>query len=229
MSRLVIFDFCETLVSIQTADYFIEYLKVKTGHKSSKSYLLFIKFLKLSKLRVLINKLIPSYNIDKRLKLFEIRGMESRLVDKFSEEFIDEEIIPKIIPETLKLLHFHQTEGDTILLISGGYLPYLSLFAKKYNIKYVSGTKMEIVNHKVTGLINGRDCMREQKVLILESIINEFKLNSNESIVYTDSITDLPILQWANKGVVVSKSNNNNNNNWVTKYGFDLLLYNGNN
>ena len=70
LPELVIYDFCETLVSIQTADFFVDYVC-----KHSNRFNLTDKIEKLlikTKVKFAINLLFPKFNFSKKLNFFVI-------------------------------------------------------------------------------------------------------------------------------------------------------------
>jgi phosphoserine phosphatase len=78
MKKLALFDFCETLVSFQTAGRFVDFVRAKLGSR---------RMLKLEELRVkskalrftaVANKLLPHYNFDKRLHLYQLKGLSKK-------------------------------------------------------------------------------------------------------------------------------------------------------
>jgi HAD superfamily hydrolase (TIGR01490 family) len=219
--KLVIFDFCETLVDFQTADKFIDYVNDigKNNRYKSLNTLTYI----LQKLRILalFNKFSPKFNLSKRLKLFQIKGVSKNVIDGLAIRFCDELLMNNLIEPLYNLLLEHSLKNDHILIVSGGYSPYIKYFALKFNIQYSIATEIEYENGLATGRIFGKDCLYDEKLVLIEDYIKNNNIIYDESVVYSDSITDLPIFHWADKAYVVSKGNSQK---WASKYGFNEII-----
>lgn len=203
--NLVIFDFCETLVKFQTADTFVDYIIKKEKYYKFKWVAVFSKIA--TKLRILavLNKLFPELNPSKRLKLFQIRAIEQDKINSYAKEFYEDQLLNNLIQPLYELMLKHIKQDDYVLIISGGYSPYIKVFSEHHNIKDYFATEMEQDNHKLTGFFHGKDCLYGQKVVLLEQYLNINQINFSKSIAYSDSISDLPLLLWANEGFVISK------------------------
>ncbi len=207
---LVIFDFCETLINFQTADQFIDFIIENESYNKYKWISNLDFFLRTSKLLSLFNKFNKDFNLSKRLKLAQLKGISKEIVDRNALKYYESKLIKNPIPDVYDKLKFHQDNNDVIVLISGGYLPYVKVFSENHNIDYYYATEFEYKNGLVTGNFLGKDCMNIQKIAVLEKCIKENNIDFNYSISYSDSITDLPLLKWTNEGYVISKDKTQN-------------------
>ena len=220
--QLVIFDFCETLVSFQSADSFVDYIIEKEKYRKYK----WIHYLDkiLSKFRVLavVNKLFPELNPSKRLKLLQIKGISNGKISKYALAFYKEKVMDNLIPTLYEQLQLHLSNNDHVLIISGGYAPYLKIFAEQHQAKGYFATEMADDGKKLTGLFLGKDCLYGQKVVLLEKYLNAHHLVYSKSIVYSDSSSDLPLLEWADEGIVVSK---NKSQSWAQRHKLKEIIH----
>ncbi|GAB1448397.1 HAD-IB family hydrolase [Bacteroidota bacterium] len=220
--NIAVFDFCETLVNFQSADRFIDFvIQGRIGY--------FQKFISVitwisKRLRFLplIHYLFPEYNIYKRLHLLKIRGVEKDFIFQKANDYLNEVINYNTNSELLQKLRQHKTEGDMVIISSGGLSPYLMLFSEQEKVDVLFCSEIEFLNGRATGFLKGPDCMLGNKVRLLE-----FYLKSNpeikfeEKFVYSDSITDLPLLSWGDNSFVISY---NEKQNWVEKYNFQEII-----
>jgi phosphoserine phosphatase len=109
------------------------------------------------------------------------------------------------------------------VIASGGYLPYIKVFSQKHKIKHSFATQIDIKDKKITGQFNGKDCLYNQKVILIEEFLNANPIKYASSVAYSDSITDLPLLQWADEGVVVSK---HKSQDWAAKNNLKEIIHN---
>lgn len=223
LMNLVIFDFCETLVHFQTADRFVDFVIEKEKYRKYRWLDFMSRLLYKFKIIVLVNKLWPKLNPMKRLKLMQIRGVSEGTIDYLAEEFYQSEIKPKLILPLYELLLKHREQNDFIIIISGGYAPYISLFTEQHQLNQYFATEIAFADQKVTGLFEGKDCLFDQKVVLLNQFVAENKLTFQKSIAYSDSISDLPLLQWADEAFVVSK---NKSQPFAKQFGFKEIIHN---
>jgi HAD superfamily hydrolase (TIGR01490 family) len=223
--NLVIYDFCETIVSIQTADRFINFCLENNKKKSIITVI--EKLLTVGRFFAIVNLMYPKLNLSKRINLFKIRGFDESQLQIFASKYYKDIIKPCFNLTILDILKQDITDNNKIVVIvSGGYNFYLQLFCEEFGINYLLSSKIEIVNGKATGFLNDKDCLFEEKVNLLNRLIKEKKIEFNHSIVYTDSITDLPILNWANEKYVISY---NKSQKWALDNKFSEIILTRNN
>lgn len=220
--KLVVFDFCETLVDYQTADSFVDFVieKEKYYHYEWLNY--FDKILTKTRVMAVVRKLFPELNPSKRLKLFQIRGVALKTIHQRAEEFYNQHLITNLITPVYKVLNAHIAHNDYVMIISGGYAPYIKVFSEKHQIKAFFATEMESTRNRLTGSFLGKDCLFGQKVVLLNQFLKENNIQYTSSIAYSDSSSDLPLLQWADEGVVISK---NKSQAWASQYGFQEIIH----
>src|SRR6476620_266248 len=166
--QLVIFDFCETLVNFQSADRFVDFVIEKDNYHRYNWLAKLGKLLAKTRFLAVTNKFFPEFNASKRLKLLQVKGISRETVQRYAEAFYSGQIMPNIIKPIYELFEQHIKNGDYILVISGGYAPYIKLFSEKHNIKGYFATEMASSNEKLTGTFLGKDCLYGQKVILLE-------------------------------------------------------------
>ena len=73
------------------------------------------------------------------------------------------------------------------------------------------------------GIFQGVDCMNENKIIKMKKKIKDIdEFNLDDSYAYSDSISDLPLLNFVGNGIVVAK----NKQQWMTENNFNLILWN---
>lgn len=208
VNKLALFDFCETLVSIQSADRFIDFIRSQQSslrmHFLEKSRLLLVY----SQIFRFINKIFPHNTWHKELKLYQLKGLSKAALNKFAEQYYHTILKPKLISKIVDQLRQKQKLGYKIMVISGGYSLYLQYFAIdfKINSNDVVATDINFDKHNIcTGRIAGLDCMHNNKIVLLKQKLGNLEIyNLSESVAYSDSISDLPMLTFVGHGIVVS-------------------------
>lgn len=218
--KLAVFDFCETIADFQTASAFVDFVRHNTNSFGVRLrngiYVLMVKGQVVRLLTVLT---AHKYFIGKKLKLWQLKGLSQDFLEAQALRFYEERVKPHLIGATISRLKELQGEGYTVGLSSGGYGLYLRHFVKEYGIGFCQCSEIGFRKGKCTGKMAGADCMREEKVRRLSK---EFGEDCDGSLAFSDSISDLPLLQWASTGVVVSRGEHQR---WVEKYGFQEIIW----
>ena len=221
MKDLVIFDFCETLIQYQTADRYINYILSDTTINRNSFWTLTSRLLGNRYLVMVSNKFFPHYNYGKRIRLLSLRGVKTIDIERSSKAF--NKIVQKsLIRPLYNKMNQHIKNKDHVIIVSGGYDSYIQYFAKEFGVEAVFATKIKMNNNYCTGIFDGEDCMFDKKLKIVKEYINENELQCKNSIFYTDSISDLILMQWVDQGIVVSKENPQA---WSKEYGFKEILW----
>lgn len=202
MNKVALFDFCETIANFQTADAYVDFVREKLQNKRMCRLERMQNCLRKLKLIQVIDKLTKyRYSINKRIKLYQLRGQSYFELRELALEYYQERIRPNFIPSMLEKLLKLKEQGYSVLLVSGGYDIYLQYFVDEFALIGLISTKVEFKDDVCTGKFDGIDCLRGGKIELLNQF---FKEKPNYSVAFSDSISDLPFLKWVNEGFVVS-------------------------
>lgn len=209
---LVLFDFCETLIGMQTANLFLTSYIKEEGSIWKKLRLYFTLFLQRHKL--LRMKDFKGFLIG------QLSGIQKEKIDRYVKTFYERYLLPNENKIVLERLIWHQKEGHKIVIISGGLSPYLRYYAERRNIDDVISTELEIADAYYTGKIKGYDCMGFNKIAKLFDTLDASCYDLNSSYCYTDSITDIPLLALVGNRYVVSKEGDLK---WARLMGYNII------
>lgn len=121
------------------------------------------------------------------------------------QQFLREVIVPRIPQAALDLVASHQQAGDRVVLTTATNRFLTELTAVHLGFAHVIATEPELVDGKFSGTTSGVLNMRGGKVVRLHAWLKARgeQLQCFESIGYSDSINDLPLLEAVNHAVVV--------------------------
>jgi len=192
---LAIFDFCDTLIGMQTANRF-----VTLGYENNKRFDTVVNEFG----RVILRKLGLLFGQrHKKWQLKQLKGLNIETMNKIVKDYVENELLPKENKVIVERLKWHKNQGHTIVIVSGGFSEYIKYYAKKYDIEYVVATDLEVVDGVYTGKINGIDCMGINKIKKLRSSLNIEEYCLKDSYAYSDHISDIPLLSFVGNGVVI--------------------------
>ena len=220
--KIALFDFCETLVSFQTADAFVRFVGEATGSVRVARALRIHHLLARKGILQCLYKLFPKASPGKRIVARGLRGIPEQELDLLAGRYYAERLKPALIPEVIGRLRDLQQEGWRIVLVSGGYEIYLRHFALDFDIapEDILATRLDFRRNLCTGSFAGKDCMYDNKTMYLDRC---FRRGAYESVAFSDSDSDLPLLRWADSGVVVRRRSRQAG--WAELYGFSELIW----
>lgn len=192
---LAIFDFCDTLIGMQTANRFVTLgLQNNIGFDSLSN-----EFVRLigRKIRLL------SGSRHKRWQLKQLKGLSKSKINNIAKEYLKKELLPNENKSIVEKMLWHKGQGHVVVIVSGGFSEYIKEYAKVYDIEYVVATDLEFIDDKATGKIDGLDCMGINKIEKLRNTINIDDYDLNNSFAYSDHISDIPLLSFVGNGVAV--------------------------
>ena len=201
--KIAFIDFCGTMIPFQSADAFVRYSIKNCGRSIVRARFLVVRTL--IKLRIFkLLDYITKDNIsgNKFRYLMCLKGLPKTHILLLAKEFYETQIKPAFIPEMLNELSKLNQDGYELWFVSGAYDVYLEFAATDLGIDRhnILCSRLLFRDNIFTGKLDGYDCMRENKVILLKKHFNQDLIYS---IAYTDSFSDLPLLQYADTGVVI--------------------------
>lgn len=205
MKRVAIFDFCETLVDLQTADEFVIYI-----HKNNRLPLLnqwlFTSWKWFKKLRfiAIYDRIFRHNPIEKKWLLFSLMGLSESIIFREAEMYSDW-LKSRVNQNIWNEFEKSMMNSDLVIICSGGYDSYLNPFFKGFNVQII-GTRLKYKQGKFSGTIEGLDCLGEEKVNRLEMNFGRELWSSFVIDFYSDSIMDMPLFKKSNRKIVAYNS-----------------------
>lgn len=219
MNKVALFDFCETIANFQTADAYVRYVQSHSVPTNIGIRLLY-NILNQSRVLGIVRRLKPKGSIDKRFILKQMKGRTYEEMDRLAEDYYNNMIKPNMIEPVITELRRLQSEGYGIYVISAGYDIYLKYFVKDFKVDGLLSTKIEFKDGVCTGRFDGQDCMFDYKIDYINSMI---KGDHSQWLAFSDSITDLPMLELVGNPVVISRGKSQT---WAEKKGFKQIIWN---
>ena len=173
----------------------------------------------MDKMRIFMmyNRLCQGNNWRKRMVLLQLKGVEYTVCDKLAQEYFSQELLPNIVKPMAKKLQEHIAKGDRVCILSGGYDIYNKHFAEYFGVKEVICSKIAFLEGVCTGAMDGADCMRQNKLDYIRPL-----LDGTTTVCYTDSQSDIPLLEAVDNPIVVSKSKPQQ---WATQLNYKQIIW----
>lgn len=124
-----------------------------------------------------------------------IRGLPEETVRKWTEDWYEEEVKPTAAPGCWPVIEDHRKQGHLLVLLTSSS-PYESGAAlRHFELEHALSTHFVIKDGCFTGEVVEPICFGPGKVLIAEQFAAEHDIDLDQSLFYSDSITDLPMLE----------------------------------
>ena len=106
----------------------------------------------------------------------------------------EEMVAHTIYPEAEQLVREHEAAGHVVAIVSGATKFVVRPLARRLGIQHWLYTRLEVEDGAFTGRVVEPICFEEGKIYWLQQFMEEQGLDLAKSFFYTDSITDLPLL-----------------------------------
>jgi len=131
------------------------------------------------------------------------KGWDREEVERLVREVLIEVIDPYVYQEALDLMVLDRAEGRQIYIVSSSPEEVVRPLASHFGVSGVIGTRAKIVAGRYTGELEFY-AYGESKAEEIRSLAERIGLDLEGSYAYTDSITDLPMLEAVGHPVAVN-------------------------
>ena len=139
-----------------------------------------------------------------RKLMAQFEGQPESELERQTAEWFEELVVPVIYPEAEKLVQAHQEAGDLVAIVSGATRFVVEPLARRLGIEHMLYTRLEVEDGRFTGRVVEPICFEEGKIYWIREFIEEHGVDLAKSFFYTDSVTDMPLLDMVGHPVVVN-------------------------
>ena len=134
----------------------------------------------------------------------EFRGRSERELAEEAVRWVEQMVADQIYPEARELVADHLDRGHVVAIISGATHYVVGPIAHLLGIEHMLYTRLEVEDGLFTGRVVEPVCFEEGKIYWLEKFIADQGVSLAKSWFYTDSVTDLPLLDLVGHPVVTN-------------------------
>jgi HAD superfamily hydrolase (TIGR01490 family) len=136
--------------------------------------------------------------------MVQFRGQSEAALESDAHAWFEQLVAPTIYPEAVELVRKHQAQDHVVAIVSGATKFVVRPLARRLGIEHMLYTRLEVENGSFTGRVIEPICFEEGKIYWLQQFIEEHGIDLAKSWFYTDSITDLPLLDLVGHPVAVN-------------------------
>jgi HAD superfamily hydrolase (TIGR01490 family) len=122
-------------------------------------------------------------------------GVREEDFRQFCWEWFEQEVKGLIYPEAREFVELHMAQGEAVAIISNSTTYNVQPLAQCLGISHVLATQLEVRDGLFTGNYVEPLCFRHGKIFWAERLARQLGGDLEGSTFYTDSITDLPLLE----------------------------------
>ena len=132
------------------------------------------------------------------------KGKKETWLRENCEELFTEFVFGHIADKGRKAVARHREAGDFVAIVTGA-TPYVALpLARELGIEHVIATQLEIDEGLFTGRVSPPMSYGAGKVELAQRLGREHGFSLDEATFYSDSITDLPLLEAVQTPIIVN-------------------------
>ena len=127
-------------------------------------------------------------------------------LDQWHKKFMRTKVRPMMSDAGKKLVASHRAAGDICVIITATNSFVTAPIAREYGVEFLIATEPEQENGEFTGRVHGVPSFREGKITRLETWMQQHDWTWGDfadSIFYSDSLNDLPLLTLVKNPVAV--------------------------
>jgi len=188
MNQICFFDMDKTLISGNSGVSFMRYSLRRgktTRWKVLKSMVDYVRY------RYDLLNMEVAY----RDSLRPLVGIREEELVQFCREWFQDAVRPLIYSEARDIVHQHLGQGQRVAIISNASSYAVAPLAQYLGVQHVLATRLEVRQGVFTGDYLKPLCFRQGKLFWAEKLARELGADVGRSTFYTDSITDLPLLE----------------------------------
>ena len=227
--KIVLTDFCHTIVDYPTCDNFVRYVEKRLNHKSWHMMLneLLRRLLRKTRGMSILQRMTKNYMINKVLYLRQLKGIDQKELERLGHDYYLEQLRPHLIPEVTEYLINLCHEGYKIFVVSSAYDAYVKDLNMDLPIEGILCTELEYDDGKFTGRYIGRDCFGREKYNRVRRLFNLETLKEKNSIGLSDELADYPFLDMCEKSFIVINKGSRIPS-WIGGKGYGIIEFSQN-
>jgi HAD superfamily hydrolase (TIGR01490 family) len=139
-----------------------------------------------------------------RAAMLQFEGESEAELERQAEDWLVDSVLKHVYPQAREAVRWHQAQGHVVAIVSGATRFVVGPLAKHLGIDHFLYTRLEVEDGRFTGRVIEPVCFEQGKIHWLEQLVSEQDVDLARSWFYTDSITDLPLLELVGHPVVTN-------------------------
>ncbi len=140
---------------------------------------------------------IDLVNIEKMLDDFTLpyNGRKDVDLKNMLDTWFDSHVLPRVSKTAVEAIGKHKALGHKTVLLSTSTQYVCGPIREKLGLDFSLNSQVEVIDGTLTGKLVKPICFEDGKVFYAKKFADEHAIDLKKSYFYTDSITDLPMLE----------------------------------
>jgi HAD superfamily hydrolase (TIGR01490 family) len=198
MARAALFDLDRTLVRKETATLYVKWQRevgLATTRDLARTMYWVLQY---------TFGILDAHAVARRA-VATLEGKPEKKMTEECEAWFTSHVLPHVADEGRRAVARHREAGDLVAIVTGA-TPYVARpLARALGIDHVVSSELEV---DAGGAFTGKSidplCYGEGKVTRAEKLAREHDFDLSKAVFYTDSLTDLPLLQRVGEPIAVN-------------------------
>jgi len=134
----------------------------------------------------------------------QFKGESVAELETEAQTWFETMVAETIYPEAAEAVRGHLDAGHVVAIVSGSTRFVVKPLAERLGIEHILYTQLEVEAGRFTGRVIEPICFEEGKIYWLQQFIESHDIDLAKSWFYTDSVTDLPLLDLVGHPVVTN-------------------------
>jgi putative phosphoserine phosphatase/1-acylglycerol-3-phosphate O-acyltransferase len=136
--------------------------------------------------------------------MLEFRGRKESELAEEGRHLFETIVRDTIYPAAAALVEEHRTRGHAVAIVSGATRYVVQPMAEYLGVPHFLYSRLEVEDGVLTGRVLEPLCFDEGKIYWIQQFIDDEQIDLARSYFYTDSVTDLPLLELVGHPVVTN-------------------------
>ncbi len=195
--RAALFDMDRTLVRIDTGTLYVRYQR-DVGEAGFRDAVRVAWWM----MQYTVGVLDAPRIAERALRSF--KGKREQWLRETCETWFVDYVMPHVAEAGRGAVERHRRDGDVVAIVTGA-TPYAAVpLARALGIEHVVATHLEVEDGCFTGRVRPPLSYGEGKVVLSERLAKEQGFSLDDATFYSDSITDLPLLERVKTPIAVN-------------------------
>lgn len=195
--RAALFDMDRTLVRVDTATLYVRYQRDK-GEATFRDVVRVAYWMLQYTLGVIDAERVAEQALE------SFKGREEEWLATTCEEWFGDYVREHVADAARGAVARHREAGDVLAIVTGA-TPYAARpLARELQIPHVVATNLEVESGRFTGRVKHPMSYGQGKVVLSEELARAEGFSLDEATFYSDSITDLPLLERVGTPIAVN-------------------------
>lgn len=133
-----------------------------------------------------------------------LKGMSELRLATMGEKVSREHLTGQVFPEIRAVIKAHKRKGHTVAIVSSATRYQVESLAEELGIEHILCTKLELMNGKLTGRLDGKACYGENKLTAVCKFAKERRVSLKKSYFYSNGSEDVAVMEAVGHPVAVN-------------------------